>query len=342
MSDVFNSQLRQLFILCIILLIGTLLTTTLYTFLPGLMGSITLYILTKKKYLHLTVTKRWNAGFTAILFIILLLLLIAIPLYLSFQLVLPSVNYLLDHPKEIISGLELVSQKIEPYLGKALFTPGKASEITQNLTNYIPTLLSTTFNWITNLGMMFFFLFYLLYSNKSIDTYLRTIIPLNKVDYEQLSKETRVIIRANALGIPIISIIHGSVATLGYYLFGVENWALLGFATGIASFFPILGIMVVWVPMVLYYFAIDQTFIASAIALYSMIVTGNVDNIARYSIIKKLGNVHPMITVLGVIAGLKLFGFMGLIFGPLLISYFMILIKFYTKEFVTPTYGTKK
>lgn len=190
--------------------------------------------------------------------------------------------------------------------------------------------------------MMFFFLFYLLYSNKSIDAFLRIIIPLNTKDFEQLSKETRVIIRANALGIPIISIVHGVVACIGYFIFGIENWAILGFATGSVSFFPIVGIMVVWVPMVLYYYSIDQTFTATAVALYSMIVTGNVDYVARFTIIKKLGNVHPMITVLGVIAGLKLFGFMGLIFGPLLISYFMILIKFYTKEFVTPTHATKK
>jgi predicted PurR-regulated permease PerM len=100
--------------------------------------------------------------------------------------------------------------------------------------------------------------------------------------------------------------------------------------------------MVVWVPMVLYYYSIDQTFTATAVALYSMIVTGNVDYVARFTIIKKLGNVHPMITVLGVIAGLKLFGFMGLIFGPLLTSYFMILIKFYTKEFVPQSYSTTK
>ncbi len=131
MPDLFNSQLRQLFILCIILLMGILLTTTLYTFLPGLLGSITLYILTKKQYIRLTIKKRWNAGFTAILFIIVLIILIAIPLFFSFQLVLPRLNHLIDHPKEIISRLELVSKKIEPYFGKKLFTPGKASEITK-------------------------------------------------------------------------------------------------------------------------------------------------------------------------------------------------------------------
>jgi predicted PurR-regulated permease PerM len=50
-------------------------------------------------------------------------------------------------------------------------------------------------------------------------------------------------------------------------------------------------------------------------------------------LLKKIGNVHPMVTILGVIVGLQLFGFMGLIFGPLLISYFIIFIKIYMNEF---------
>ena len=72
---------------------------------------------------------------------------------------------------------------------------------------------------------------------------------------------------------------------------------------------------------------------ATGLTIYSFVVTGNVDYITRLGLLKKIGNVHPMITILGVIVGLQLFGFMGLIFGPLLISYLIILIKIYVNEF---------
>jgi predicted PurR-regulated permease PerM len=72
---------------------------------------------------------------------------------------------------------------------------------------------------------------------------------------------------------------------------------------------------------------------ATALLFYSLLVTGNVDYIARLGLMKKMGNVHPVVTVLGVIVGLKLFGFIGLIFGPLLISYLIVLIKIYINEF---------
>jgi predicted PurR-regulated permease PerM len=68
---------------------------------------------------------------------------------------------------------------------------------------------------------------------------------------------------------------------------------------------------------------------------YGFGVIGTVDNVLRFSLLKKIGNVHPLTTVFGVIIGLNLFGFIGLIFGPLLISLFMLLLKIYSTEFIT-------
>ncbi|HUZ58794.1 MAG TPA: hypothetical protein VMU83_08430 [Hanamia sp.] len=54
---------------------------------------------------------------------------------------------------------------------------------------------------------------------------------------------------------------------------------------------------------------------------------------ARITILRKIGDVHPLITIFGVIVGISIFGFIGLIFGPLLISYFIVLVKIYRNEF---------
>ncbi len=335
MPTSFNLHLRQLLMLGIVFSLGILLIATLYNFLPALLGSITLYILTKKLFKQLTIQQKWYKGFTAILFVILLILLIAVPLFFSLQWAVPKTNTLLHNQNEIINRLEIVSKKTEPYLGKSIFTKETVSTVAKQLTTYIPTIVTTSVNLMANFCMLFFFLFYFLYNTYDVDCFLKKIIPLSTSDYKQLADETFIIIRANALGIPLVSIVHGLVACLGYSFFGVENWGFWGFLTGLFSFFPFVGIMVVWVPLSIYYYSIDQNYVAAAVALYSSIITGNVDYITRIGIIKKLGKVHPMITLLGVIVGLKLFGFMGLIFGPLLISYFMILIKFYHKEFIT-------
>ena len=140
-------------------------------------------------------------------------------------------------------------------------------------------------------------------------------------------------VKANALGIPLISIIQGLTAMLGYFIFGVKEFALWGFLTGVFAFFPVIGTMVVWVPLVLFTYATGDHWNATALFVYSILITGNVDYLARMTIIRKLGNVHPIITILGVIVGLGLFGFIGLIFGPLLISYIIVIFQIYANEF---------
>ena len=157
-----------------------------------------------------------------------------------------------------------------------------------------------------------------------------------------LASETKKIVKANTLGIPLISIIQGAAATLGYFIFGVKEWALWGFLTGVFAFFPIVGTMLVWIPLVIYTYTSGNSVMAIGLLFYSLIVTGNVDYIARITIMKKMGDVHPVITVLGVIVGLGLFGFIGLVFGPLLVSYIIVLFKIYMNEFVEPVEKEKE
>ena len=87
--------------------------------------------------------------------------------------------------------------------------------------------------------------------------------------------------------------------------------------------------------LVIYMYVSGETWNATGLLLYSLLITGNIDYVARITIMKKMGNVHPVITVLGVLIGLGLFGFIGLIFGPLLVSYIVVLFRIYMNEFTT-------
>ena len=333
MPNTFNNYLRQVILLGLIILLGIMLVTQLYIFLPGLLGGVTLYILTRKWYNALTIKKKWSKGLTALLFIIASLVVIAIPVYFSIRLISPKINSLINNQQEVIKGLEIFSRKIEAYTGLELFSAANAAAIANKISAYIPSFLNSTANILFNLIMMFFLLYYLLCGGRVIEKYLDHIIPLKPENVEKLASETDLMIRANAIGIPIICFVQGVFAAVGYLIFGVKDWGMWGFITGVFAFFPLVGTMIVWVPLVIYLYSVNHNLAATSLMIYSIVVTGNVDYITRLGLLKKIGNVHPMITVLGVIVGLKLFGFMGLIFGPLLISYFIILLKIYMNEF---------
>ncbi|HRB22864.1 MAG TPA: AI-2E family transporter, partial [Ferruginibacter sp.] len=200
-----------------------------------------------------------------------------------------------------------------------------------------PKLLNSTANIVTNIVMMFFLLYFLLVEGRSMEKYISRMIPLQKHNVSALSSETKTMIKANALGIPIISLIQGVTSAIGYWIFGVEDWGMWGFVTGVFAFFPIVGTTIIWLPLVIFLYSKGLTWPATGLLIYSLLITGNVDYLARLSLMKRMGDVHPLVTILGVIVGLGLFGFIGLIFGPLLISYFLVLVKIYMNEFSEST-----
>lgn len=225
------------------------------------------------------------------------------------------------------------SQRILEATGVELYNGNNLKAATQKLANNIPMLLTGTANFLTNLLLMFFILYYMLIHGVAMEKYLHDFIPLKETNRNILSTETNIMIRANAIGIPLLAVIQGLVGTLGFWIFGVSDYALWGFLTGVASLIPIVGTGLVWVPLTVYLLAVNHIWQGVGLAIYSLIILTNIDYIARITVLRRIGNVHPLITILGVIIGLSMFGFLGLVFGPLLISYFTILIRIYRNEF---------
>lgn len=334
--ELFNSRLKQILVLLLIILIAGLLIRQLSVFLPGILGGITLYILSRGIYFQLIFKRKWKKGWTALMFIIGYLLIISLPIYLSVTLVTPKINQVVQNQDKIVAAIQSVSAKISEKTGIEVLSAENTRTVTQKVSAFVPMLLGGTATMLANLLMMFFLLYFLLIGGRDMEKNLSRLIPLKPHNVDTLAGETKMMIKANALGIPIICIVQGAFAALGYWIFGLDDWGLWGFITGVFAFFPLVGTMIVWVPLVIYLASQGHSWPAAGLGIYSIVVTGNVDYIARISFMKKIGDVHPLITVLGVIVGLNLFGFVGLIFGPLLISYFLILVKIYINEFNNP------
>jgi predicted PurR-regulated permease PerM len=329
----FNDRIRQVIVLALILLIAALLVKQLFVFLPGVLGAFTLYIVSRAYYFNLIFKRKWKKGLTALLFIFAFVIMIALPIYITVTLVSPKISELLVNQDKIVQVVESVSKTIADKTGKEMLSSDNIKTVVQKASAVLPSLLSGTATSLANVFMMFFLLYFLFIGGRDMEKSLSKLIPLKPHNVNILATETKMMIKANALGIPLICIVQGIAATIGYVIFGLQDWALWGFLTGVFAFFPFVGTMIVWVPLCFYLYAQGHPAASVGLALYSFLITGNVDYVARISFMKKIGDVHPLITVLGVIVGLNLFGFVGLIFGPLLISYFLILVKIYVNEF---------
>ncbi|CAN5286584.1 AI-2E family transporter [soil metagenome] len=330
---IFNNRLRQIILLAVIILIGILLLQHFYIFLPSILGAVTLYILSRKVYFRLIREKQWKPGWTAFLFIIGYIIIICLPVYIAAVLVTPKLVSLFNNPVQITIAVQSFSEKIEDATGIEILNSNSIKNASRKLASNIPSLLTGTATFLTNLVMMFFILYYMLIHGRKTETYLHGFIPLKEKNLNILSTETDIMIRANAIGIPLLAVIQGLFAALGFWIFDVADFGVYGFLAGVASLIPIVGTGLVWVPLTIYLLAVDRIWQGVGLSIYSLLVLTNVDYVARITVLKKIGDVHPLITIIGVIIGLSMFGFLGLVFGPLLISYFIVLIRIYRNEF---------
>lgn len=332
--SLFNQRLKQIIVLIIIAMLIYIVLHELLVFIPGFLGAITLYILSRANYFQLIYQRKWKRGWSATLFILYYTLIIGLPIYLAITLISPKIDMVIHNSDNVIASFKNAIRHVQANFKMQLVSDKKLDEGLAAISQYIPSLLNSTANILSNVALMLFLLYYMLVNGREMERKLARFIPLKPGNINTLATETRRMVKANAIGIPIISFLQGAVGALGYFLFGINEYLLWGFITGVFAFFPVIGTAIVWVPLVIYLYGTGANWQATSLILYSLIITGNVDYLIRITLLKKMSDIHPVITIVGVIVGLNLFGFIGVVFGPLLISYILILIEIYVNEFV--------
>jgi predicted PurR-regulated permease PerM len=328
-----TDNLKQYLLIGAIIIFGYTLGRELYEFFPGLLGAITLYILMREQFFYLTVVKNWKKWATAILFIVGAMVVFVFPIVALLQVLLPKFTDFLNDTSQLNTILDTLTKKMQSISPRFSINEEQIRTMVQRATSSVPTVLSATLTMLTNAILAFFILYFMLVDGRKMEYTIQKYMPLKDTNIDDIWQATRTMVISNAIGIPVLGACQAIVAVAGYYIFGIESYVLWGIVTGVFSLVPVIGTAVVWAPLCIYLFAIGHNPQGVGLLLYSLIITGSVDNILRFTILKKLGDVHPIITALGIIVGVPLFGFMGFIFGPLLISYFLLLIKIYRVEF---------
>jgi predicted PurR-regulated permease PerM len=162
-----------------------------------------------------------------------------------------------------------------------------------------------------------------------------TYLPLKEENIKTIGTKSMGLVRSNAIGIPLVAILQGVIALIGYYIFGVENPFFWFVITTIGSVIPFVGTAIGILPVCLILLSQGETGSAIGMLIYGITVVGSTDNLFRLIVQRKLADIHPLITLIGVLVGVPLFGFIGLVFGPLLISSLLLLIKIYKDEYVS-------
>lgn len=332
-SRIDNNKIRQLTFYGLLLFLFVFLFLKMHAFLSAFLGAITFYMLFRKIMHRLVDQKKWKKGLVATFILIVSFLVILVPIWIFISIISSRLGYVLANSSRLIEALNIFLAKMETRFNIDILGTFNTNNISTTITHWVRDILTGTFNSITSVVLMYFILYFMLVSSHEMENWLYKYIPLKKGNTKLLGSEMKSLVISNAIGIPMVAVLQGFVGLIAYLILGVNDawfWFVL---TCIASMVPFVGSAMAYVPLSIVLFAQNQTWQGVAMLLYGLIIIGTVDNVFRFMLQKKLGDVHPLITVFGVVIGLNIFGFIGLIFGPILISTFIILVKIYMNEF---------
>ena len=332
MKRINHKIIRQIIILSLILFLGGLIITYMLPYISGVLGALTLYVILRKWMLKL-INKGLKRTWAALLLIIAAIIGIFLPLSGAVFMLSSELGNLADKSEQVTKAFKEQIFQLEKYVQydvSSTIDPEQASGwLTENLQGFA----SGTFNMFISFGILLFLLYYMLKSPKQLKESLLEYLPLSNKTLVILGKEIDSVVRSNAIAIPLVALAQGVIALIGFFIFGIENPLFWFVIVTIGSMIPFIGTFIGIFPVFVLSMASGNDFQAWGILLYGILVVGMTDNLIRLFVLKKLDSIHPLITLIGVLIGIPLFGFVGLIFGPLIISLFLIIVKIYKQQY---------
>ncbi|EOA49179.1 AI-2E family transporter [Bacteroides salyersiae] len=321
-------------LIAIIIVLGIVLFQQITPFLGGLLGALTIYILVRKQMIRLTTKRKMKRSTAALLITTEAVFFFLIPISLVVWMLVDKLQNLNLDPQSIIAPIEEIAGIIKSKTGYDVLGSDTTSFIVSALPRIGQAVMGGISSFVINLFVLVFVLYFMLIGGIKMETYVNAILPFNATNTEHVIHEINMIVRSNAIGIPLLAVIQGGVAMIGYFIFGAPNALLLGFLTCFATVIPMVGTGLIWFPVAVYMALTGDWPNAIGLAAYGGIIVSQLDNLIRFILQKKMADTHPLITIFGVVIGLSLFGFMGVIFGPLLLSLFFLFVDMFKREYL--------
>ena len=335
MAKIDNQHIRQVSFYILLVFLGIFLFLQVSSFLPALLGSITFYILLRAPMHRMVYQRKWKKPYAATILLLLSFIIVLVPVIIFFNMLSAKLNYAISNSTQVLETIHRLIVKQEEHYHFVILNDENIKKISLTIANFLPNILGATISSITTVLMMYLILYFMLIGSREMEFWLEENIPLKNSNVDLLGTELKKLVISNAVGIPLTALVQGIIAILGYWIAGVPDIGFWFVFTCITSMVPVIGAGLAYIPICILLYANGNSTAAILLMLYCVIIVGMADNVFRFALQKKLGDIHPLITIFGVIVGLELCGFIGLIFGPILIALFILLIRIYLNEFST-------
>lgn len=323
----------------VVVLLGALFILSFFLLKPILLsivlGILLAFIFSPVYNLFIKVLKNKNLTSLIICFFLLLIMLLPIifltPILInqSIKLFVASQDLDLVTPFKLIFPSLFLSPEFSLSMANTIqsFVTKTASSLMNSFANIILELPTI----ILQLIVIFFTLFYLLRDKEEIIKYVRSILPFSSEVEDRLFKASKDVTSSVLYGMIIVGTLQGIITGIGFFIFGVPNALLLSLFAVLAGVLPILGPAIIWVPVAIYLLIGGNTFAVLGIVIFG-ILSHIPDYLVRPLLLSKRTKLNPAIASIGMIGGILFFGVLGVILGPLILSYLIIVMELFKKK----------
>lgn len=302
-------------------------------FVPALLGAYTLYVLLRSPLFFLTERWKWPTKVAVAVLLLLSFVVLMLPFNWVLGMLTTHIVSLFQNTDRLIQNAEQIIRALESKYSISLLTPENIKSLSDWAVRTVQGVVGATVNGLGLLIATFFILWFMLTEGKKMEQSFFDWMPLRHENVIYVKKHLNDMVWGNALGIPLMGLVQGLAGLLIYWVADVPDPWMWFAITCVSSMIPVVGVALAFLPLSIILLAQGEEGKALLMLLYGLLVTGSIDNIARMWLMKKISHTHPLITLFGVVVGLLLFGFIGFVFGPILIALFILLLRIYHKEF---------
>lgn len=312
-------------------LIAALLIFLAYALLPyvkALFGAVILFALFNPLYLRLKY--RMRAGGAAFIAIIASLVLVLVPAFFIIATIAGQVGGAVSSADGILRWIQGLDQ-----VGGVDIT-GLSEEIVVRAAAFARDIFLSFIGGVTHsvvsLFIMYVTLYYMFVNAEHLRAILHSLIPFNDRNSQQLINEFHRITHATVVSSGSLALIQGGLIGLSMWILGIPAPLFWGFVAAVLSFLPVFGVGLVWGPAALIQLA-SRDYTAGIGMLIAGAFASTIDNVIRPILAKKVDQVHPLLTIIGVFIGIPFFGIIGVLVGPLMLSYLFLMMRMFKEEY---------
>jgi predicted PurR-regulated permease PerM len=329
-GDYFKKITATLIIIALVVMLFLILKPILLSIVLGIILAFIffpVYSWIKKK------TKSKNFSALAICLILILVILLPLILLLPYLVEQLINSYTSLKQVDLITPLKaLFSTFIDNDSIFVMIENGFESAINNFVTSMLDSLsIDNIVSFGFGIIVVFFTLFFTLRDNEELNNYIKSLLPFPKEVEQKLYKSSKEITGSILYGQIIIGIIQGLSIGLGFFIFSVPNALFLTLLALIGGILPLFGTAIIWVPVLVYLIVAGNTSAAFGILIFGLF-SSTIDNVLRPLFISRKANLSSSLALIGMIGGWFFFGILGIILGPLVIAYFLIIIETYRNK----------